>query len=114
MYNLSRNIGAAVGISIVSYLLARNMQVNHATIAEHVNPFNRAFDNPAVAHTLSPWTAGGRAALDQLVNGQAAIIAYVNDFKFLMIAALVAMPLVLLLRKDLPQSNAGAAPALHD
>ena len=44
MYNLSRNTGAAVGISIVSYLLTRNMQVNHATIADHVTPYNRAFD----------------------------------------------------------------------
>jgi DHA2 family multidrug resistance protein len=114
MYNLSRNTGAAVGISIVSYLLTRNMQVNHATISEHVNPFNRAFDNPVVQHTLSPLTAAGRAALDQLVSGQAAIIAYINDFKFLMIAALVAMPLVLLLKKDLPGANAGAPPVAHD
>ena len=57
---------------------------------------------------LSPLTAAGRAALDQLVNGQAAIIAYINDFKFLMIAALVAMPLVLLLKKDLPQAKRSA------
>jgi DHA2 family multidrug resistance protein len=113
MYNLSRNIGAAVGISIVSYLLTRNMQVNPATIAEYVTPFNRAFDAPAVAHALSPWTAAGRAALDQLVNGQAAIIAYINDFRFLMFAAIVAMPLVLLLKKDLPQTGA-PVPAAHD
>jgi DHA2 family multidrug resistance protein len=90
------------------------MQVNHATISDYVNPFNCAFDDPTVQHMLSPWTASGRAALDQLVNGQAAIIAYINDFKFLMIAALVAMPLVLLLKKDLPQPNAGAPPVAHD
>jgi DHA2 family multidrug resistance protein len=114
MYNLSRNTGAAVGISIVSYLLTRNMQVNHATIADYVTPYNRVFDDPTVQHMLSPFTATGRAALDQLVNGQAAIIAYINDFKFLMIAALVAMPLVLLLKKDLPQANAGAPPVAHD
>jgi DHA2 family multidrug resistance protein len=112
MYNLSRNTGAAVGISIVSYLLTRSMQVNHATIADYVTPFNRAFDNPA-AQAISPWTAAGRAALDQFINGQAAIIAYINDFKFLMIAALVAMPLVLLLKKDV-QGNTGSAPMVHD
>ena len=113
MYNLSRNIGAAAGISIVTYLLSRNTQINHATIADYVTPFNRAFDNPAVLHALSPWTAAGRAALDQLVTGQAMIIAYINDFKFLMIAALVAMPLVLFLKKDQPQANA-AASVVHD
>ncbi len=112
MYNLSRNIGSAVGISFVTYLLTRNMQVNHATIADYVTPFNRAFDNPAV-QMFSPWTATGRAALDQFVSGQAAIIAYINDFKFLMITALIAMPLVLLLKKDKPGASAGA-PAIAD
>lgn len=114
MYNLSRNIGAAVGISIVTFLLSRNTQVNHATIADYVNPFNRAFENPVVLDAISPWTAAGRAALDQLVTSQAMVIAYINDFKFLMIAALVAMPLVLFLKKDRPQPAGTAAPAIHD
>src|ERR1700761_2352691 len=45
LYNLSRNVGSSVGISVVSYLLIRNNQVNHATIASHVTAFNRVFDN---------------------------------------------------------------------
>ena len=45
LYNLSRNIGSSVGISVVSYLLIRNNQVNHATMASHVTAFNHAFDN---------------------------------------------------------------------
>src|SRR5262249_49089856 len=36
LYNLSRNIGSSVGISVVSYLLTRNGQVNHALIGAHV------------------------------------------------------------------------------
>ncbi len=44
LYNLSRNIGSSVGISIVSALLVENAQVNHETIAAYVTPFNRAFD----------------------------------------------------------------------
>lgn len=46
------------------------------------------------------------------VNMQAAIIAYVNDFKLLMILALAAMALVLLLRKggdQKPDDHAAAA-----
>lgn len=109
MYNLSRNTGSAVGISIVTYLLSRNIQVNHAVLSEHVNPYNRAFDNPAVLHLMSPWTASGRAALDQLVNGQAAIIAYANDFKLMMLLALAAMPLVFLLKKATPPKDASHA-----
>ncbi|MBK1839156.1 DHA2 family efflux MFS transporter permease subunit [Azospirillum sp. YIM B02556] len=98
LYNLSRNIGSAVGISIVAALLTRNVQINHAEIAVHVTPFNRLFEAPAAAG-LSPLTAGGRAALEQLITQQATIIAYMNDFKLLMLLSLAVMPLVLLLRR---------------
>jgi MFS transporter, DHA2 family, multidrug resistance protein len=98
LYNLSRNVGSSVGISIVSYLLIRNDQVNHATIASHVTGFNRAFGQGAILHAFSPWTAAGRAALDQVVQVQASIISYIDDFKLMMILSLAAVPLVLLLR----------------
>ena len=98
LYNLSRNVGSSVGISIVSYLLIRNGQVNHATIASHVTAVNRAFGNGAILHAFSPWTAAGRAALDQVVQLQASIISYIDDFKLMMILSLAAVPLVLLLR----------------
>ena len=75
LYNLSRNIGSSVGISVVSYLLIRNNQVNHATIASHVTAFNHAFDNSTVLQAWGPWTAGGRAALDQVILTQASIIS---------------------------------------
>jgi DHA2 family multidrug resistance protein len=97
LYNLSRNVGSSVGISIVAYLLIRNNQINHETIASQVTATNRAFDS-AAGHILSPLTAAGRAALDQVVQQQAAIISYMNDFKLMMILALASIPLVLLLR----------------
>jgi DHA2 family multidrug resistance protein len=99
LYNLSRNIGSSVGISVVSYLLVRNNQINHANIASHVTAYNHAFDNGAVQHALSPWTAAGRAALDQVVQVQASIISYIDDFKLMMILSLAAIPLLLLLRR---------------
>jgi DHA2 family multidrug resistance protein len=58
---------------------------------------------------MSPWTASGRAVLDQFVNGQASIIAYINDFKLMMILALAAMPLVFLLKKATPSNDASHA-----
>ncbi|MGA2045841.1 MAG: DHA2 family efflux MFS transporter permease subunit [Roseiarcus sp.] len=99
LYNLSRNVGSSVGISVVTALLTSNTQVNHADIAAYVTPFNHAFAAPAVIHALSPFTAAGRAALDGMITLQAVIIAYIDDFKLLMILSLMAMPLVLLLRR---------------
>ncbi len=104
LFNLSRNVGSSVGISIVSYLLIRNQQINHATISSHVTAVNRNFDNSIVLHAWSPWTASGRAALDQVVQMQASIISYIDDFKLMMILSLAAIPLILLLRSA-PSAN---------
>jgi DHA2 family multidrug resistance protein len=105
LFNLSRNVGSSVGISIVSYLLIRNQQINHATISSHVTAVNRNFDNGIVLHAWSPWTAGGRAALDQVVQKQASIISYIDDFKLMMILSLAAIPLILLLRRAPATTN---------
>ncbi|TPM30309.1 MULTISPECIES: DHA2 family efflux MFS transporter permease subunit [unclassified Mesorhizobium] len=99
LYNLSRNIGSSVGISVVTALLTQNVQINHANIATYVTPFNQAFSDPAIAQAMNPYTAAGRAALDGVVTLQATIIGYMNDFKLMMILSLAAIPLVLLLRK---------------
>ncbi len=99
LYNLSRNIGSSVGISVMGALITQNTQINHADIAAYVTPFNHAFNAPAVMHALNPLTAAGRAALDGVITLQAVIIAYIDDFKLLMILSIVATPLVLLLRK---------------
>ena len=48
---------------------------------------------------MSPLTAAGRAALDGLVTQQGQIIAYIDDYKLLMIATLAAIPLLFIFRK---------------
>ncbi|TCU21155.1 MFS transporter [Rhizobium azibense] len=98
LYNLSRNIGSSVGISIVAALIVENTQSNHASIAAYVTPFNRAFDATA-AQSLSPLTAAGRASINELITLQSTIIAYMDDFKLLMLMSLAVMPLALILRK---------------
>jgi DHA2 family multidrug resistance protein len=97
LYNLSRNIGSSVGISVVSYLLTRNGQINHAIIGSHVTATSRELTQHAY-QSLSPFTAAGRAALDAVIQNQAAIISYIDDFKLMMVLTLAAIPLLLLLR----------------
>lgn len=109
LYNLSRNIGSSVGIAVVTALISENVQGNHSSIAAYVTSFNHAFDAPAVQQYLDPTKAAGRAALDGIITRQATIIAYMDDFKLLMILALVSIPMVMLLRKPAPT----AAPAEH-
>jgi MFS transporter, DHA2 family, multidrug resistance protein len=99
LYSLSRNIGSSIGISVVNSLLTTNTQVNHADIAQHVTAVNRVFEEPAISQFWNPLTAAGRAALDAVVTQQAQIIAYIDDYKLLMIATLAVLPLLVIFKK---------------
>jgi DHA2 family multidrug resistance protein len=99
LYSLSRNIGSSVGISVVNSLLTTNTQISHAEIAQHVTAVNRVFEDPVIAQFWNPLTAAGRAALDAVVTLQAQIIAYIDDYKLLMIATLVVIPLLIVFKQ---------------
>ena len=99
MYSLLRNIGSSIGVSVCFTLLARNTQVNRAELVEHLTPFRTALQQPWLP---APWdwtTAAGAAALSQEVNRQAATIAYLNDFRMMMYVTLLAIPLLLLVKR---------------
>ena len=105
LFNLARNIGSSIGVSVVSALLVSETQANHAEIGQYVTSVNRLFTVPTIAHLLSPFTAAGRAALDAVVTQQAQVIAYIDDFKLLLILTLAAMPLLLLFRRAQPRDG---------
>jgi DHA2 family multidrug resistance protein len=106
IFSLARNLGSGIGISVVNSLLTQNAQVNHAEIAQHVTAVNRAFEDPMIAQFWNPVTAAGRAALDALVTRQAEIIAYIDDYKLLMIATLVVIPLLIVFKRPPNASRA--------
>jgi DHA2 family multidrug resistance protein len=103
VYSLMRNLGSAVGISITGALLETNTRVNHALIAAEVNPFNRAIQDGAAARLWNPGSVQGIALLNQQVTYQARIIAYIDDFKLMLVLALLVVPLLLLVRTSRPQ-----------
>jgi DHA2 family multidrug resistance protein len=94
LFSLVRNVGSSIGISAVMALYTRNLQVNHAQLGEHVTPFSDAL-RYAGQTLLSPAALGG---LDARVNAQAAMIAYIDDFKLMMLLTLAAIPLIILMR----------------
>lgn len=112
MMTLVRNIGSSIGISMVIANLTSKTTLMHARLTESVTPFNNALQMPDVAGTLNMQTDLGRAMLDRIVTEQAAVIAYANDFKLLMILAIATIPLVLLIstsRASAPQASAAHA-----
>jgi DHA2 family multidrug resistance protein len=95
---LVRNIGSSIGISMVIANLTDKTIEMHARIVEGVTPFNDALQMQDVARNLNVNSDQGRAMLDGLVTQQAAIIAYLNDFKLLMILTLAMIPMILIIR----------------
>jgi DHA2 family multidrug resistance protein len=106
IFSLMRNLGSSIGISAVQALLTRNTQIVHARLAEHVNPYNPLLQ--AQLHGQSP-TLQSLAGLNAGLTEQAAMIAYIDDFKLMMVLTLAALPLVLLIRKG---NAAAAAPVV--
>ncbi|HEY5020466.1 MAG TPA: DHA2 family efflux MFS transporter permease subunit [Steroidobacteraceae bacterium] len=89
VFNLMRNIGSSIGISVVAALLTRNTQVMHSALAAHLTRYSGAEAHPTVA---------AMALLNRQVTEQAAMIAYNDDFKLMMILTICVIPFVFLLR----------------
>jgi DHA2 family multidrug resistance protein len=97
LFSLLRNVGSSAGISLVTVLLVQNTQINHATLAESITPYNHLLEHPAVKQFWDPATTAGAMALNNEITRQASMIAYLNDFKLMMIVTLISLPFVLLL-----------------
>jgi len=82
-------------------------------IAAHVTAVNRVFENPMIAQYWNPLTDAGRAALDAMITQQAQIIAYIDDFKLMMIVTLAAIPLLLVFKKPGPGGGLDQAVAVE-
>jgi MFS transporter, DHA2 family, multidrug resistance protein len=98
IYSLVRNIGSSIGISLVQTLLTRNTVIAHASLAERVTRGSSAWNNPAVASAFDVHVPASAALLDGAVTQQAAMIAYIDDFWFMLFLTLLVTPLLLLIR----------------
>ncbi|HXO01651.1 MAG TPA: DHA2 family efflux MFS transporter permease subunit [Stellaceae bacterium] len=109
IFSLMRNIGGSVGVSIVEMLLVENTQVIHSRLVEHIRPDNPMAQAPFLAAPYSLTDPSGVAALNAEITRQAQMIAYINDFYFMVIIIVIALPLILLLRRP---SRAVKGPAV--
>jgi DHA2 family multidrug resistance protein len=90
IYNLMRNLGGSVGISLVTTLVDRGSQTHQALMVSHLTPYSPAFQERL--HTLSQMLGSERQALGviygELVK-QAALWAYVDNFRLLALTCAV-------------------------
>ena len=108
VFSLVRNIGSSIGIAILEALFVENTQTVHAQLVENLRPDNPAAQASNLSAPYSLSAPAGLAALNAEVTRQAQMVAYINDFKLMMIIDLLSAPLVLLLRK--PRGSASSSP----
>jgi len=113
LLNLSRNIGGSVGISVVTFLLARNLQVSHSDLASHITEFTVQLASSVVSQ-IGATGDTLMAMLDAEVNRQALMIAYIDDFHLMMLVTLASMPLVWFLRPAKRQKGEAAEHVVMD
>jgi DHA2 family multidrug resistance protein len=113
LLSLFRNVGSAIGVSITSSQLAHNIQVVHSELAGAINPFHRVLQGGgAITHMLNPATSVGARLLDGMINNQAQIIAYMDDYKLMIWSTLPTLALLLIMRRPgAPRPAAKGEPA---
>lgn len=107
LYNLFRNLGGGVGISLVETIVARHEQMHRSDLVKYVNPGHEASRNAIGAiggllrHHFDATGALHRALalLDLSVNQQAALLSYIDDFRYLAIACAITVPIAFALKK---------------
>mgnify|MGYP001147450926 CR=1 FL=1 len=96
MFSLVRNVGQGVGISLVTAVLAHMIQVNTSELASRVT-----MDAPQI-RDIPGMLSGVPTVIAQisgLVQQQAAMIAYLDDFWLMVLVTLASAPIVLMLRR---------------
>ncbi|HJT87018.1 MAG TPA: DHA2 family efflux MFS transporter permease subunit [Bryobacteraceae bacterium] len=108
LFNLLRNIGGSVGIATATTIIARRSQDYLTVLGRHVNPYT--FQSQDVlaqmrsyfeARGADPFTAlrQAYAAIEGMVQQQAALLSYLYEFKLFGIVFLIMLPLILMMRR---------------
>ncbi len=118
LINLSRNIGASVGISFVTTMLARRTQFHQSVLITHLSDYNGHFLNTVQALTHH-FTAMGADAVTasrqaygvvgEMMTQQSTLLSYIDNFWLLGISSLVLVPFVFIMKKAKP----GGPVAVH-
>jgi DHA2 family multidrug resistance protein len=98
IFHLLRNIGSSIFISLSISLLIRTANLSYAGMAEFISPYN---ENLALPWVSGGWGVGSQSELMALgaeTMRQATMIGYLNSFALFSLTALLAVPLVFLVR----------------
>ena len=113
LLNLFRLIGSSTGISIMTALFARNIQVSHSDLTSQMQSNATSLVDVTTVDRYQIVGDGVFRLLDAEVNRQAAMIAYLDDFQMMLWMTLLMLPLILLIRKRQSTTPAQAEAPPH-
>jgi DHA2 family multidrug resistance protein len=99
LLNLFRNVGQSAGISMVTVLLARNIQTSHSDLASHVTAQTIPSLDLSAVDRFGALSDTVFVYADAMINRQAAMIAYIDDFYLMAGISIAVLPLVFFLKK---------------
>jgi DHA2 family multidrug resistance protein len=114
LLNLSRNLGGSVGVAVLTTLLARGAQIHQNMLVEHITSYDPAYQAMAQSLQQRMQAQGGSAAdalqkaqavIAGVVDQQAQLLSYLDDFRLLAAIFVGLVPLVFLMRR--PQALGG-------
>lgn len=107
--NLARNIGGSIGISILTTQLARQSQTHQNYLVGHATPYDNAFTGMIDQLTqrfhemgagMAEATRQAQAVVYNMIQEQARMLAYIDDFRLLGVLFVLLLPLCFLLKND--------------
>jgi DHA2 family multidrug resistance protein len=107
LYNLMRNLGGSIGIAFVTTMLARGAQAHQALMVGHLTATDPAFvqrlaeAKNLLSHYADPVTATRQAysAIYSVLDQQARLWAFVDNFFLFGLLALAGIPLIFLFKR---------------
>jgi len=107
LFNLFRNLGGSVGISMVTTMIARGSQAHQVTLVTHLTPLDPAFQSRLheMQATLSQQVTSAQAqlmapgAIYKSLLQQSNLLAYVDDFRWLALLCFLSIAVVFFLKK---------------
>ncbi|WP_346900444.1 DHA2 family efflux MFS transporter permease subunit [uncultured Roseibium sp.] len=105
LYGVTRQLGSSIGIAIAGAMIVRGIATNTSTLTQHVTPYSDAARAYLAPLGLSVESAKGAAVLSAEISRQAAMMSYAHVFNMLGWAALVLLPLLLVMHKPAHQRS---------
>jgi DHA2 family multidrug resistance protein len=110
LYMVIRGLGGSVGVSSVTTILATQAQVSHSDLAANVTGSSVQGYDGSILTVAGQFLDQAVAMLDMEINRQALMIAYLDDYRFMMLGTICSLPLLLLIRRPSAKSNPQEVP----